>query len=207
MRAPCAPRLGGARHIRRPGPAIRGGSRRSLQCVAFQDWFAKHRSTSSSSPSVTPSKSGSGSKRDFLEARQLSLFELFDGDTFRFNIPDYQRPYQWRSKQVSLAHAARMTARPMRRPCGAPMRLLQQHLHPACTRSYPNHHPQVFELLNDLQTAFQNGQEYFLGAIVTTKPEDGVCAPYQVTHGAHTQGRQMRALQHPASWQAARVHV
>jgi len=38
----------------------------------------------------------------------------------------------------------------------------------------------VFELLNDLQTAFINGREYFLGAIVTTKSEDGgVTAPYQ----------------------------
>lgn len=40
---------------------------------------------------------------------------------------------------------------------------------------------QVYELLHDLQTAFQNGQEYFLGALVTTKPEDGgVCSAYQV---------------------------
>jgi hypothetical protein len=32
--------------------------------------------------------------------------------------------------------------------------------------------PQVFELLTDLKTAFLNGREYFLGAIVTTRPEE-----------------------------------
>ncbi len=39
-------------------------------------------------------------RRDFLEARQVSLFELFTGTAFKFDIPDYQRPYSWRPKQV-----------------------------------------------------------------------------------------------------------
>lgn len=30
----------------------------------------------------------------------MSLFELFSGDTWKFDIPDYQRPYSWRPKQV-----------------------------------------------------------------------------------------------------------
>ncbi len=70
-----------------------------MRCVAFRDWFAKRESTADT-PADSASKSGGGSKRDFLEARQLSLFELFDGDTWKFDIPNYQRPYQWRSKQV-----------------------------------------------------------------------------------------------------------
>lgn len=44
----------------------------------------------------------------------------------------------------------------------------------------PPARPQVYELLTDLQAAYAGGQEYFLGAIVTTRPAGGVTAPYQV---------------------------
>jgi len=64
--------------------------------------------------------------RDFLEVRQASLFELFDGEAFTFTVPVYQRPYSWK-------------------------------------------HKQVFELLHDLEAAYNGGREYFLGAIVTTR--------------------------------------
>ncbi|GFR49038.1 hypothetical protein Agub_g11062, partial [Astrephomene gubernaculifera] len=73
-------------------------------------------------------------KRDFLEARQVSLFQLFDSSDFRFDIPPYQRPYAWRNKQM-------------------------------------------YELLQDFLRAYQNRQEYFLGAIVATRAAEG--APYQ----------------------------
>lgn len=45
-------------------------------------------------------------RRDFLEARQVSLFQLFDGNDFTFDIPAYQRPYSWRNKQVLCESAA-----------------------------------------------------------------------------------------------------
>ncbi|KAF8068268.1 hypothetical protein HT031_001955 [Scenedesmus sp. PABB004] len=54
--------------------------------------------------------SAKGARRDFLEARQLSLYELFDGSNFVLDVPEYQRPYAWRAKQVhellSDLHAA-----------------------------------------------------------------------------------------------------
>lgn len=31
---------------------------------------------------------------------QVSLFQLFDGSNFKFDIPPYQRSYSWRTKQV-----------------------------------------------------------------------------------------------------------
>jgi hypothetical protein len=50
-----------------------------------------------------PPRGAAASRRDFLEARQVSLFELFSGAAFKFDIPDYQRPYSWRPKQARLA--------------------------------------------------------------------------------------------------------
>lgn len=45
-------------------------------------------------------------RRDFLEARQVSLLELFSGSAFKFDVPDYQRPYSWRHKQVRCINTA-----------------------------------------------------------------------------------------------------
>ena len=47
-------------------------------------------------------------------------------------------------------------------------------------RPYSWRTKQVYELIQDLVTAYRAGQEYFLGAIVTTKTEDTRGAPYQV---------------------------
>lgn len=33
-------------------------------------------------------------RRDFLEAKQVSVYQLFDNDDFKFDIPLYQRPYR-----------------------------------------------------------------------------------------------------------------
>jgi hypothetical protein len=41
--------------------------------------------------------------RDFLEARQVSLYELFDGSQYQLDVPEYQRPYAWRAKQASTS--------------------------------------------------------------------------------------------------------
>jgi hypothetical protein len=53
------------------------------------------------------------------------------------------------------------------------------HADPRCSPP-PHPTPQVYELLTDLQTAYASGSEYFLGAIVTTRPDADVTAPYQV---------------------------
>lgn len=39
-------------------------------------------------------------RRDFLEAKQVSVYQLFDNDDFKFDIPLYQRPY----RLVSIRH-------------------------------------------------------------------------------------------------------
>jgi hypothetical protein len=31
---------------------------------------------------------------------QVSLFQLFDSSDYKFDIPTYQRPYAWRTKQI-----------------------------------------------------------------------------------------------------------
>jgi hypothetical protein len=36
-----------------------------------------------------------------IARRQVSLYQLFDGQEFRFDIPAYQRPYSWTVKQVA----------------------------------------------------------------------------------------------------------
>ena len=95
----------------------------------------------------------------------MSLFELVDGDAYKFDIPDYQRPYSWRSKQVRGDH-------------GYSIKLRTLHAH--MRRSLP-FSLQVYELLKDLLGAYKAGQEYFLGAIVATRPESSSTgAPYQV---------------------------
>jgi hypothetical protein len=84
-------------------------------------------------PTPTPHQHQNASHRNsnsLLDVRQVSLFELFDGEAFTFTVPVYQRPYSWR-------------------------------------------HKQVFELLHDLEAAYNGGREYFLGAIVTTRGGEG----------------------------------
>ena len=149
------------------GSGVGSGSGATMMCAGRRSlalgWGGKHRgsggavravSGSSSSASAQQQQqqqqqrgphqhqhhSAAGPRRDFLEARQVSLFELFTGPNFLFDVPDYQRPYSWRPRQA-------------------------------------------YELLTDLQAAFAAGQEYFLGAIVTTRPAGGVTAPYQVIDG------------------------
>lgn len=92
--------------LRSLGPRVRvPGSRtkRLLNVVAFRErsleWDSR-RSSSQSSPQQQASNSNSHAKRDFLEARQVSLYELFDGNAFLLDVPEYQRPYAWRAKQV-----------------------------------------------------------------------------------------------------------
>jgi hypothetical protein len=58
------------------------------------DWDSRRASEQRSSTSDKQAK------RDFLEARQVSLYELFDGSAFLLDVPEYQRPYAWRQKQV-----------------------------------------------------------------------------------------------------------
>jgi hypothetical protein len=84
--------------LRAPGRA------QCMQVFAYRDKTESGRSrsaTSSSAPAPSQASSNS-SRRDFIEARQVSLFELFDGENFKFDIPEYQRPYSWRVKQVGL---------------------------------------------------------------------------------------------------------
>jgi len=68
------------------------------------------------------------------------VYQLLDSDEFKFDIPVYQRPYSWRTKQV-------------------------------------------YELTEDFLKAYHAKQEYFLGAIVTTRSAHGTAVPYQVIDG------------------------
>jgi hypothetical protein len=105
-------RLIGARSGRlQPRRRAQAGRSAQLKCMAFKDWFSKTSSGKATGEAST-AQSRSSNRRDFLEARQLSLFEIFDGDTFKFDIPDYQRPYQWRSKQVRRCSASQPPMRP-----------------------------------------------------------------------------------------------
>ena len=38
----------------------------------------------------------------------------------------------------------------------------------------------MYELLQDFMTSYQSRSEYFLGALVTTRTEEGSAVPYQV---------------------------
>ncbi|KAG1668863.1 hypothetical protein FOA52_004958 [Chlamydomonas sp. UWO 241] len=80
------------------------------------------------------------SPRDYLEARQMSIYQLLDSDEMKFDIPVYQRPYSWHTKQV-------------------------------------------YEMLQDFYKAYASGQEYFIGAIVTTRADARPSAPYQIIDG------------------------
>lgn len=71
-----------------------------MQIVAYRDKTESGRSRSVTSTQAPSNTGSTSSRRDFIEARQVSLFELFDGDYFKFDIPEYQRPYSWRVKQV-----------------------------------------------------------------------------------------------------------
>lgn len=66
-----------------------------LPAVACCRFMTTANSVMPSSASARPAP-----RRDYLEARQVSLFQLFDGNDFMFDIPAYQRPYSWRNKQV-----------------------------------------------------------------------------------------------------------
>ncbi|GAX73020.1 hypothetical protein CEUSTIGMA_g472.t1 [Chlamydomonas eustigma] len=79
-------------------------------------------------------------KRDYLEARQMSIYQLLDSEDMKFDIPVYQRPYSWQTKQM-------------------------------------------FEMLQDFYKAYMAKQEYFLGAIVTTRASEDPRAAFQVIDG------------------------
>lgn len=85
--------------VRVPGPRCK----RLL--VAYRerslDWDSRRSESSWSKEQGSSSSPGSShARRDFLEARQVSLYELFDGTAFLLDVPEYQRPYAWRAKQV-----------------------------------------------------------------------------------------------------------
>lgn len=95
------------RQLRRaPVAGHAGRPSRLLGVVAFRnkshDWDSQRSNSNSSSTHNSNSKDvGAASlKRDFLEARQVSLYELFDGNAIQLDVPEYQRPYAWRAKQV-----------------------------------------------------------------------------------------------------------
>ncbi|GLC33427.1 hypothetical protein PLESTM_000070100 [Pleodorina starrii] len=92
-----------------------------LGVCAFKDWFAglvqqsrepqqpQHSQQSSATavhepPAAAPQALQPAPKiapkRDFLEARQVSLSQLFDSSDYKFDVPTYQRPYAWRTKQI-----------------------------------------------------------------------------------------------------------
>jgi hypothetical protein len=77
--------------------------KRLLNVVAFRerslDWDSR-RSSSNNGGGGEQRKNDKQAKRDFLEARQVSLYELFDGSAFLLDVPEYQRPYAWKAKQV-----------------------------------------------------------------------------------------------------------
>lgn len=69
-----------------------------LVCVraCVQDWFNTFVVSPKEQPVAVPAQQHAPSpkqpaKRDFLEARQVSIYQLFDSDEYRFNIPPYQR--------------------------------------------------------------------------------------------------------------------
>jgi hypothetical protein len=64
------------------------------------DWDSRRSSSTSGWTQQQTANGSSHAKRDFLEARQVSLYELFDGNAFLLDVPEYQRPYAWRAKQV-----------------------------------------------------------------------------------------------------------
>lgn len=95
--------------LRGPITATVSRSKRLPGVVGFRekstDWDSRRTSSSGSNSSNSSSSLvQQHAKRDFLEARQVSLYELFDGNAFLLDIPDYQRPYAWRAKQVRVRH-------------------------------------------------------------------------------------------------------
>jgi hypothetical protein len=75
-----------------------------LNVVAFRerslDWDSRRSSSNNEGGGEQERKNNKQAKRDFLEARQVSLYELFDGSAFLLDVPEYQRPYAWKAKQV-----------------------------------------------------------------------------------------------------------
>lgn len=65
---------------------------------------------------------------DVRTHRQVSLYNLFSGREYQFDVPHYQRPYSWRTKQVfeMLQVRARQWVRPWARRvcCRAPLACL-----------------------------------------------------------------------------------
>jgi len=142
LRPPAA--LGG-RPIAPPARAARRVATASSPATAQQqsaadsirsklDWFVAKTAGGFSLPPTGDAGGGgaaaglprSAPKRDFLEARQVSLFQLFDGNEYIFDIPSYQRPYAWRQKQVREAvppAAAAAIAAACGRRCGRRARL------------------------------------------------------------------------------------
>lgn len=82
-------------------PARRCATR--LHVVAFREQHSQQQLSDWDSRRASKQRSSTSdkqAKRDFLEARQVSLYELFDGSAFLLDVPEYQRPYAWRQKQV-----------------------------------------------------------------------------------------------------------
>lgn len=87
---------------------------RKVAIYAFKGWLsnlvrdnreAKEQTSSQDSSisatiSPAPALAPATPKRDFLEARQVSLYNLFDGREFAFDLPCYQRPYSWQTRHV-----------------------------------------------------------------------------------------------------------
>ncbi|KAL6758897.1 hypothetical protein V8C86DRAFT_2584233 [Haematococcus lacustris] len=85
-------------------PECRISRRRSIHAVpAFREWFSSF--VAAPTAPQHPQKSQqpvhrSPPRRDYLEARQISLYQMFDAQENQFDIPSFQRPYSWRHKQV-----------------------------------------------------------------------------------------------------------
>lgn len=97
----------------RPAASVAFPARRSarLNVVAFREQHSQQLDWDSRRNEQRSSTSDKQAKRDFLEARQVSLYELFDGSAFLLDVPEYQRPYAWRQKQVGWVWAyGRLTA-------------------------------------------------------------------------------------------------
>lgn len=167
-----------------PGAAARCGRRAAaVSVVAFREASSTasgQAAQQQAAPAPCSQHSAASSappRRDFLEARQVSLYELFDGSNFQLDIPSYQRPFAWRAKQVRrgcswcAAAAGAAHVLPALRLLPAPVRAAWR----PCMHAARCMHPpplQVHELLSDLRHAYVTGQEHFLGAVVTTRQGD-----------------------------------
>lgn len=155
--------------------------------VAFRersqgDWDSRRSSSSSTNNKNgwALEQSSSHARRDFLEARQVSLYELFDGNALLFDVPEYQRPYAWKAKQVG-PHPYFQTVL-LGSLIAHPALVIQEVFGASkLEHTWVGLALQVQELLSDLQQAFAGGQEHFLGALVTTRRGEAAGEPYWVS--------------------------